>query len=125
MQTVQLMLPAWDYEADVYFTKRLYLRGASAYREELGELAAGRVPASAAAQPEVVLLVGHNPDLEEFLLDLSGRDERLPTAALAILRCEVESWAAFASQPLPHFQARFGEKIRLDKVYRPRELPDE
>jgi phosphohistidine phosphatase len=48
------------------------------------------------------LLVGHNPTLQQLILDLSKPDERglrsivedsLPTAALATIELRVESWA--------------------------------
>lgn len=51
---------------------------------------------------QALLLVGHNPGLQELLLDLAGRDEsglrdrvraNYPTAALAVLDLAMESWS--------------------------------
>jgi len=65
-----------------------------------------------------VLLVGHNPGLEELLLSLTGGDvelaedgKLLPTATLAILEIE-ESWSDLKQS-----------SARLLKVIRPRALP--
>lgn len=46
---------------------------------------------------EIVLLVGHNPALEQFLGALCGEAEFLPTSALAHLKLRIESWADFNS----------------------------
>jgi phosphohistidine phosphatase len=39
-----------------------------------------------------VLIIGHNPGLEDWLTRLIGRHETLPTAALAQVELPVESW---------------------------------
>ena len=39
-----------------------------------------------------VLLVGHNPGLEELLQDLTGELEQMPTAALARIVLDVKKW---------------------------------
>lgn len=39
-----------------------------------------------------VLLVGHNPGLEEWLARLTGCDEELSTAALADIELPIDSW---------------------------------
>lgn len=43
---------------------------------------------------ERILLVGHNPGLEELYAGLTGRHESLPTAALAVLALDIDSWQA-------------------------------
>jgi len=50
------------------------------------------VVADAPPHVERVLLVGHNPGLEELVRDLTGEPITLPTAALAALDCECEAW---------------------------------
>jgi phosphohistidine phosphatase len=59
-----------------------------------------------------VLLVGHNPGLEEFLAGLTGRHERLPTAALAHLELDIERWQDFTPQT----------SARLVQLQRPKEV---
>ena len=58
-----------------------------------------------------VLLVGHNPGMEELLTYLTAEHERMPTAALARLELDVDKWA--------DVRERCG---RLAWVARPKEL---
>ena len=41
---------------------------------------------------ETVLLVGHNPALEELTAILCGRSPHYPTAALATIELSIERW---------------------------------
>lgn len=45
-----------------------------------------------------VLVVGHNPGMEELLTELTGVRERMPTAALAQVNLHIESWSEIALQ---------------------------
>ena len=58
------------------------------------------------------LLVAHNPTLVEFLADLTGRTEDLPTGAVARIELPVEYWAEVLGWP----------EGRLMATWRPREL---
>jgi len=60
-----------------------------------------------------VMLVGHNPGLEELLEQLTGQYERLPTAAMAHVELPAETWREF----------RIEAGGRLVTVQRPKELP--
>ncbi|MGB4594500.1 MAG: histidine phosphatase family protein [Anaerolineaceae bacterium] len=42
--------------------------------------------------PDLVMVVGHNPGLEATLQTLDGRVSALPTGSMACLRLEVEDW---------------------------------
>jgi phosphohistidine phosphatase len=44
-----------------------------------------------------VLLVGHNPGLEELIRVLTAKIQVMPTATLAKIDLEIESWAEIAS----------------------------
>lgn len=59
----------------------------------------------------IVMLVGHNPELEELLLYLTGVTERMPTAALACVALNIARWA--------ETRERCGQ---LEWVVRPKEL---
>lgn len=59
-----------------------------------------------------VLLVGHNPALEEFLELVTGMYSPLSTAALALVELPVESWSQFTADT----------RGRLEKTWQPREL---
>lgn len=61
-----------------------------------------------------LLVVGHNPGLEELVAGLSGRAVALPTAALAEVRLEVDAWSKLET----------GTPGQLVNLWRPRELPD-
>jgi len=58
-----------------------------------------------------VMLVGHNPGLEQLIELLTGTVTRLPTAALARLRVAIESWRDVAPTT----------RAELIDIWRPRE----
>jgi phosphohistidine phosphatase len=60
-----------------------------------------------------VLLVGHNPTLEELLAQLTGQPESLPTAALAVVEFPIDTWQELAAAPS-------GQLVHL---WRPKETP--
>lgn len=61
---------------------------------------------------DTLLVIGHNPGLEEFLSRITGADELLPTASIALVTL---------SDPWPHLPLHHcGELLH---VCRPRELP--
>ena len=62
--------------------------------------------------PGRVLLVGHNPGLEQLLGELTGSCERMPTAALAVVSLPIAHWPELGPQTT-------GKLVRL---WRPKEL---
>ena len=84
--TADAVANACGYGEEIQVERSFYHGGASVFCEVLSEL----------PEPLLrVLIVGHNPGLENFLEDLIGRWERLPTAALASLSLPLKSWAEF------------------------------
>ena len=70
---------------------------------------------SVAGSARRVMVVGHNPGLEDLVAQLAGRPETFPTAALAEIRLPIRSWKDLtASSP-----------GTLAGLWRPRELPDD
>ena len=61
---------------------------------------------------ERVMVVGHNPTLEELLELLTGARETMPTAALALIELPIERWGELA----------LDGSARLVRLWRPREL---
>jgi phosphohistidine phosphatase len=61
-----------------------------------------------------VLLVGHNPGLEELLLLLTGEIHPMPTAALAQVTLAADKWARVREQT-----------GRLDWHVKPKDLGDD
>jgi len=59
-----------------------------------------------------VLVIGHNPGLEEWVFDLTGHDVRFVTAALAQVELELESWSLL----------RPGVRGEMAGMWTPREL---
>jgi phosphohistidine phosphatase len=72
-------------------------------------------------EPEAVLMVGHNPGLEDLIFDLVPDDggsplrdmveEKFPTAAFAVLELDIEHWADLRE-----------DSARLTHLMRPRDL---
>lgn len=61
-----------------------------------------------------VMLVGHNPGLEEFLSKVTGQNDLMPTAALAEIDLEISAWSDFD-------ETTQGKLVHL---WRPKELDD-
>lgn len=128
VETLDLLLPRAGFKGDLLYTRSLYLEGARAYRVQLARAAGSLLVPSARTgdietqqrEAEVVMLAGHNPDLEDLLRELTGVDARLPTGSLAVLSCNVNSWRAFGGLALE--QVREDIAPELVQIYRPREL---
>ncbi len=71
------------YEALVAHNAALYLAAPSVYISALRQLS---------EQVSRILVVGHNPGLEELVTLLTGREETLPTAALAHIELPIDAW---------------------------------
>lgn len=59
-----------------------------------------------------VMLVGHNPDLEDFLEMLTGQPEVMPTATLAQVALPIQQWGDLSPKT----------KGTLVNIWRPKEL---
>ena len=103
--TAILVANACGYAADPLVTPRLYLAGPDEYLDLLSELKDGIGSA---------LVVGHNPGMEELVEELTGAAEQMPTAALARIALDLESWTEIVG-PVR------GELLGL---WRPKELPE-
>jgi len=42
-----------------------------------------------------IMIVGHNPGIEDFVEDLTDQWHRMPTAALAYIKLDIKNWQAF------------------------------
>lgn len=65
-------------------------------------------------QVQRVMLVGHNPDLEELVQELTGEMVPMTTAAVAWIELPLERWVDFKP----------GLTGKLVKAWRPKELPE-
>jgi len=83
-QTVALVLEAAGLSAPVRFDERIY-------DATVGRLV--EVVSQAGEGAGEILLVGHNPGMEELLELLTGETRRMPTAALARIHLDTDDWA--------------------------------
>jgi phosphohistidine phosphatase len=86
--TARLVAAAMGYGGEIIEDATLYAASVDALLDALREC----------DEEACVLLVGHNPGLEELICLLTGGDDaqtvvRLPTAALACLALDIEEWA--------------------------------
>jgi phosphohistidine phosphatase len=102
-ETAELVAEGCDYVGEIGGGRDLYAFDSIAYLEALSELS---------DEPGRVMLVGHNPGLEELLGQLTGDYARLPTAALAVVQLPIQRWAYLQE----------GIQGELLQVYRPKEL---
>jgi len=102
-KTAEIVAHDSGYRGETRLTGELY----DARREKILEIVRS-LPNTAAR----VLLVGHNPGLEELLELLTGGYRPLSTAALAQVELPIDSWQ----------QADFHEANVLRNLWQPREL---
>jgi len=83
-QTTEIVLGAAKLSPDIRFEDGIYEADPSRLLELVRQIDKSK---------KAVLLVGHNPGLEEFLEFLTGKTETMPTAALSKIVLRVMSWA--------------------------------
>jgi phosphohistidine phosphatase len=103
-QTVESFVEASGSEAPVEYLHSLYLGEPRAYFAALAEHAAGATR---------VMVVGHNPGLEELVRELTGEAVSLPTAALVECTLPVEKFES--GVPLQEAGAE------LRRIFRPKD----
>ena len=81
--TAELIALAAEYAGDIQYTNELYLADPETFLDVARDTADGVAR---------LMLVGHNPGIEELVSDLAGREERMPTAALACFRLSIARW---------------------------------
>jgi phosphohistidine phosphatase len=88
-QTTDLLLKAASVSTDLRFDERIYEAGAQRLLEVVKQIEKSK---------KSVLLVGHNPGLEEFLQVLTGASENMPTGTLSKIALGASSWAAIGDK---------------------------
>jgi phosphohistidine phosphatase len=81
--TAEAVAETCNYNGEIEFRREFYFSGYESFLTMLGELP---------DMNQTVMVVGHNPDLEELLDTLTGQYERLPTAALAQIKLPIHNW---------------------------------
>lgn len=103
-QTALAAAEACGFEGDIQFEASLYGAPAETYLYLLRAVL---------AEPRIVMVVGHNPGVEELLAELTGEDEHLPTGSIARIELDITRWADLRAET----------EGRLATLWRPRELP--
>lgn len=111
-QTIELAMQAANIKVPVRWDRRIYLATSPSLLDLLREQE---------GDPASILLIGHNPGLEDAIFDLVPDDgssplrdiveEKFPTAAYAVLEIDCERWADLAEG-----------SARLVHLTRPRDL---
>jgi phosphohistidine phosphatase len=101
--TARMVAEACGYDGEVELRQDLYFSDTTCYLDILHSLP---------DQVRCVMMVGHNPDIEELLTLLTDFDEAFPTAALAQVELPIASWQSLS-------EATDGY---LKNLWRPREL---
>ncbi len=107
-RTAELAIEAWGQPTTLTPIENFYLAAPGVYLMWLGHLDSQEDPT------DRVMVVGHNPGVEELVTLLSGARERMPTAALARIDLPIDSWSEVAS----------GVEGTLVDLWRPKELKD-
>jgi phosphohistidine phosphatase len=101
--TTELVAEAASYKGETMLSRDLYAAPPQAYLDALS-----KVP----DQFKRVMLVGHNPGLEQLLYLLTGQPETLPTTALAQVDLPIDKWGELSKEA----------KGTLMNIWRPKEL---
>lgn len=103
--TAELVADELGYRGTVQRSRDLYLASAPDIIRVLGNVG---------GDASRLLVVGHNPGLEELVAALTGGFAALPTAAMAQVDLDVDVWPELTT----------GARGRLVNLWRPRELED-
>lgn len=87
-QTAMLVKEAAGYGGEIKFEERIYEASQARLLEIISEQN---------SRLESVMLVGHNPGLENLILALTGETHPMPTAALAVIDLETNRWSEINS----------------------------
>lgn len=101
--TAKAVAMSCDYGGEIQYTRRLYGAWPDDYIELLNELD---------SDDSQVMVVGHNPGIEDLVEELSGEWIRMPTAALAQIDLDIKHWSELS----------LNVNGRLVNIWRPKEF---
>ena len=82
-ETAELMREHAGSTPEIRFDERIYEASPNALREVASELP---------DRANSAMIVGHNPGMEGFIRYLTGQIEPMPTAAIAVIELDLDSW---------------------------------
>lgn len=103
LTTAEFAALAAGYEAEIQTSRQMYLADPEDYIEILNGVKDSH---------DRVMVVGHNPGMEELVEELGGQYQRMPTAALAQIQLPINSWADLAE----------GTEGKLVNIWLPKEI---
>lgn len=86
-QTAMVVKKAGQLKAQIQYDERIY---------EASPLRLLEIVSGLGNEIESVMLVGHNPGFEGLVKILTGEVQSMPTAALAVVDSEIESWSGIS-----------------------------
>ena len=104
-ETIDLIRQNAKLRSELRFDERIYDAPVSRLVQVISEVENDR---------KVILLIGHNPGMEELLQTLTGQVERMTTAALAKIKLKTSKWSEVAETD-----------GTLEWIVRPKELEDD
>ena len=106
--TTELVVEESRYDGEIIYSRDLYAAESEACMEALAQMG---------GEANCVMIVGHNPGLEELIQDLTGEYLPLPTAALAQVTLPINRWSELGASAQ-------GESIqgKLVNLWRPKEM---
>ncbi|MGH9872527.1 MAG: SixA phosphatase family protein [Pyrinomonadaceae bacterium] len=88
-QTAELVIAAAEVAANVHYDQRIYEASPGQLLEVVSEVE---------DDVKSVLLVGHNPAMEELLSALTGQEEQMGTGTLAKIGIETNEWSGVLAE---------------------------
>lgn len=88
-ETADLVADASGFEGEIHYLESFYHADPSDYLDALRSLH---------SDINTAMIVGHNPGMEMLLEMLTGEDERLPTAALALIQLPIQNWSQLTDE---------------------------
>ena len=101
-ETIELVKERAKFRGEVRYDERIYEATVSELLEILAQIDNDR---------ESVLLVGHNPGIEELLALLTGEQERMTTANFAKIKLKATKWSG-----------NLANKGTMEWIVRPKEI---
>ncbi len=87
-QTATLVKDAAELDAEIQFNHKIYEASPQSLLYLIAEFE---------DEFDSVMIVGHNPGFESLVRILSGENPGMPTAALAVIELEIESWSEISA----------------------------
>jgi len=84
LQTATLVKESGGIEAPIRLDERIYEAGAQTLKQVASEFR---------DELDIMMMIGHNPGFEGFVSFLTGKQESMPTAALAVIDLDIDNWS--------------------------------